>query len=94
MSSSKVKQPRLPLIRNAGPHVALLVLKFYNKPTSLEQLTFMSPIKLSSKNRRMFADKLVDLGYATRSGTNENPLYAITQEGSDFAYVIARPSKR
>jgi hypothetical protein len=54
----------------------------------------MSPIKLSSQHRRLIADKLVTLGYATRTGDDVNPLYTITQRGRDFTYELARPAMR
>lgn len=95
MTKPREKVTRLPVARNGGPHIALLMLKFFNKPTSLEKLTEMSPIKLAVKNRKLFADKLVDLGYAKRADKNGVPMYVITDAGNDYLYEIAsRYSKR
>jgi len=77
---------------HGGSHIALMIMKMYGTPVTLDQMTEINPKKLGSNHRKKYADYLVSLGYATV--VDINPMrYQITQLGVSKVYELARPDK-
>ena len=76
------------VLRNGGTHIALMIMKMVRGPVTLDELTEINPVKLSSTHRKKYADYLVSNGYARV--VDENPTrYQITRAGIDKVYSLA-----
>jgi len=79
--------------RNGGAHVALMIMKMYKRPVTLDQFTEISAKKLAVRHRGPYLARLVNFGYAVK--TSESPqMFQITQKGIDKIFELAIPPLR
>lgn len=87
--TTRVAPNGTPLVRrNGGAHIALMIMKSARTPVTLDDMTEISPHKLSSTHRKTYVNRLVECGYATVIDGSPTR-YALTDSGLAKIYELA-----
>lgn len=78
-----------PLVRrNGGSHIALTIMKSARKPVTLDDMTEISPHKLSSAHRKTYVNRLIECGYVVAID-GDPTRYTLTSSGLAKIYELA-----